>query len=126
MYSRAQLSDELPCPQNGFAGHGRCNSSGDFLLQLQAVLDQRRSTRRAARALAGQSEGTDDGEETAYVVVDRADRLRALPDSVLRILLRLGELVSCSSVASHKPNLPSSSPPLLPAGPLPRHSAMCA
>ncbi|XP_071485936.1 origin recognition complex subunit 5-like [Diadema antillarum] len=73
-----QLSGQGPCPENGYSQYARCDNANDFVRLLRGVIEERKI------------------EETVYIVLDKAERLRFMDGHILPAFLRLSELSRCN------------------------------
>ncbi|XP_030853310.1 origin recognition complex subunit 5-like [Strongylocentrotus purpuratus] len=73
-----QVAEAGPSPENGFTQYARCDNANDFVRLLKGVV---------------QEKGI---EETVYIVLDKAERLRFMEGHILPAFLRLSELSECN------------------------------
>ncbi|XP_070558277.1 origin recognition complex subunit 5-like [Ptychodera flava] len=74
-----QVAEIVPCPDNSYECYSRCDTMNDFVRLLQKVIAERQLS-----------------EETVYIVLDKAERLRDMESNILPAFLRLQELSQCN------------------------------
>ncbi|XP_063953065.1 origin recognition complex subunit 5-like isoform X2 [Lytechinus pictus] len=73
-----QVAEAGPSPENGFTQYARCDNANDFVRLLKGVVQEKEI------------------EETVYIVLDKAERLRFMEGHILPAFLRLSELSQCN------------------------------
>eukprot|EP00058_Branchiostoma_floridae_P011778 XP_002597266.1 hypothetical protein BRAFLDRAFT_260887 [Branchiostoma floridae] len=74
-----QVALVTPAPDNDYTNYSRCDNMNDFVKTLRTVIEDRELQ-----------------EETMYIVLDKAERLREMDMNILPAFLRLGELTGCN------------------------------
>ncbi|XP_077977106.1 origin recognition complex subunit 5-like [Glandiceps talaboti] len=74
-----QVANVIPTPDNNYSSYARCDNMNDFVRLLQKVIEEKQLS-----------------NQTVYIVLDKAERLRDMEANILPAFVRLQELSKCN------------------------------